>query len=117
LPSILESGTLRHCIVAKGSAGVDEMNECAFRMGQTWSEQILTVGVFCWVLQWLKMAWKWHGLLTAVGYWLLLVTESRPTEFRFSYTVTGHVGPCCVIGWFNSKQHASIQPGLNALFF
>jgi hypothetical protein len=45
-------------MVAKGGAGVDEMIECAFRMGQTWSEQILTVGVFYWVLQWLKMAWK-----------------------------------------------------------
>jgi hypothetical protein len=45
-------------MVARGSAGVVEMNECAFRMGQTWSEQILTQGVFYWALQWLKMVWK-----------------------------------------------------------
>jgi len=37
-------------------------------------------------------------LLTAVGYRLLLVTESQPTEFRFSYTVTGHVSPTVLSG-------------------
>jgi hypothetical protein len=58
LSRILESGTLRHCMVTKGSPGVDEMNECVFRMGQTRSEQILTLVVLDWALQWLKMAWK-----------------------------------------------------------